>query len=237
MKKETRLYDSETALTLYNDALNGSHWWGRAYLASSWQGINERAITSFLLQHIPHDFHGKILDVPSGTLFFTHKKYARLPHAHIDAVDTSAATLKYAQTKITHNLPNVLLHQASITQLPFVNETYDITISMNGFHVIDDKEKAYNEIKRTLKPGGTFLGTFYIKGNSKKTDFIAQHILTRMNIFHPPFETADSLIRRLKKDYHVRDVHIEGSFIYFVCQKPEKLQPSTHSGIMFPTFN
>ncbi|VUX40026.1 Methyltransferase domain protein [Blautia luti] len=37
-------------------------------------------------------------------------------------------------------------------------------VSMNGFHAFLDKQKAFHEIWRVLKPGGDFIACFYIRG-------------------------------------------------------------------------
>ena len=43
----------------------------------------------------------------------------------------------------------------------------DTVVSMNGFHAFPDKQKAFHEIWRVLKPGGDFIACFYIRGKSK----------------------------------------------------------------------
>ena len=41
--------------------------------------------------------------------------------------------------------------------LPFGNSSFDIVLSLNGFHAFPDKEAAWREIFRVLRPGGVFL--------------------------------------------------------------------------------
>ena len=48
------------------------------------------------------------------------------------------------------------------------NESVDTVVSMNGFHAFPDKQKAFREIWRVLKPGGDFIACFYIR-KIKKT--------------------------------------------------------------------
>ena len=38
----------------------------------------------------------------------------------------------------------------------------DSVVSMNGFHAFPDKQIAFHEIWRVLKPGGDFIACFYI---------------------------------------------------------------------------
>ena len=47
------------------------------------------------------------------------------------------------------------------------NESVDTVVGMNGFHAFPDKQKAFHEMWRGLKPGGNFIACFYIRGKSK----------------------------------------------------------------------
>jgi len=40
------------------------------------------------------------------------------------------------------------------------NASFDIVLSLNGFHAFPDKEAAYRETYCVLKPGGIFCGCF-----------------------------------------------------------------------------
>ena len=55
----------------------------------------------------------------------------------------------------------------------------DTVVSMNGFHAFPDKQKAFHEIWRVLKPGGDFIACFYIRGKSKRTDWLVKKIVIR----------------------------------------------------------
>ena len=48
----------------------------------------------------------------------------------------------------------------------------DTVVRMNGFHAFPDKQKAFHEIWRVLKPGGNFMKCFYIRGKSQRTDWL-----------------------------------------------------------------
>lgn len=99
------------------------------------------------------------------------------------------------------------------------DESYDIVVSMNGFHAFPDKKKAFQETWRVLKPGGTFIGCFYIRGKSKRTDWLVNHILSKKGWFTPPFQTEEELRNILKEMYKQIYLHIDGSMVYFCCTK------------------
>ena len=63
----------------------------------------------------------------------------------------------------------------------------DTVVSMNGFHAFLDKQKAFHEIWRVLKPGGDFIACFYIRGKSKRTDWLVKNILAKKGIMDFPF--------------------------------------------------
>ena len=54
-----------------------------------------------------------------------------------------------------------------IRDRPFGNSSFDIVLSLNGFHAFPDKEAAWREIFRVLRPGGTFCGCFYVRERMK----------------------------------------------------------------------
>ena len=97
--------------------------------------------------------------------------------------------------------------------------SFDIVVSMNGFHAFPDKKKAFKETWRVLKPGGDFIACFYISGKSKKTDWLVKNILAKKGWFTPPFPTEEELKAVLRKMYRKIDFHVDGSMVYFHCVK------------------
>ena len=91
--------------------------------------------------------------------------------------------------------------------------------SINGFHAFPDKQKAFNETWRVLKPGGDFIACFYIKGKSRRTDWLVKNILSKKGWFSPPFQTEEELKDILQKMYKEIHVHVDGSMVYFHCVK------------------
>ena len=103
--------------------------------------------------------------------------------------------------------------------LPFNDETFDIVLSLNGFHAFPDKDAAYRETFRVLKKGGTFCGCFYIQEGCRRTDWFIEHLYVPKGFFTPPFETEQTLRARLASMY--KDVtvsSVEGMGI-FRCRK------------------
>ena len=95
-------------------------------------------------------------------------------------------------------IKNVTFVQGDVGELPFENESFDIVLSLNGFHAFPDKDAAFAETCRVLKPGGIFCGCFYIKEEFKRTDCFVKHMYVPKGFFTSPFETKESLKRDLK---------------------------------------
>lgn len=94
---------------------------------------------------------------------------------------------------------------------------------MNGFQAFPDRDKAFAEIFRVLKPGGCFCGCFYVKGERQLGDFLVKKVLERKGFFHPPYDTFAEAESRLRSMYG-DDVQTEkmASVCLFCCVKPQK---------------
>ena len=203
------LYDGIiTRSTLLGKLMDSVIWGLDAELAAKW--INDA------LAPIPADFSGKLLEVPVGTGVLTMPLYRSLPDAQVTCLDYSADMMGNARRRAEAiGLHNVEFAQGDVGALPFAEESFDIVLSLNGFHAFPDKEAAYRETCRVLKPGGIFCGCFYIKDEFKRTDFFVRKMYVPKGFFTPPFETRESLEGRLKELYReaeVRTINAEGIF-------------------------
>lgn len=106
---------------------------------------------------IPEDFAGRLLEVPVGTGILTMPLYRTLPRAEITCLDYSPDMMAQAQEKARRmHLGNVAFRQGDVGALPFESGSFDAVLSLNGFHAFPDKEAAYREVFRVLRPGGVF---------------------------------------------------------------------------------
>ena len=117
------------------------------------------------------------------------------------------------------SLTNITFLQGDVGALPFEDESFDIVLSLNGFHAFPDKEAAYRETFRVLKPGGTFCGCFYVQGGCKRTDWFIRHLYQPKGFFTPPYETEQSLRRRLSNLYKKAEVTMVEGMGCFCCMK------------------
>ena len=172
------------------------------------------------LSGIPADFSGSLLEVPVGTGVLTMPVYQGLPQADITCLDYSWDMMSAARGRAAAaGLSNVRFRQGDAGALPFADSSFDLVLSLNGFHAFPDKEAAFREIFRVLRPGGRFCGCFYIQGQNLRTDWLIRQFYVPMGFFTPPFETADSLRLRLRSQYLQASVQVIGSMACFACQK------------------
>lgn len=203
---------------IYDRVLTQGNLFSKLYIKLFWHGTDDSEIARKVLEYIPDDFSGTLLDVPVGTAVFTHEKWKQLSQARIICLDYSDDMLDKAN-KHLGGLPNVICMQGDVGNLPLEEESCDVVLSMNGFHAFPDKRKAFREIYRVLKAGGTLIACFYVRGESAITDWLVKAILSKRGWFTPPFPTQEQLRKILERQYRDIEFHIDGSMVYFQCRK------------------
>ncbi len=150
------------------------------------------------LSCVPEDFRGSLLEVPVGTGVLTMPVYRDLPEARITCLDYSEDMMSAARQRAgSMGLGNVRFLQGDVGRLPFDDASFDVVLSLNGFHAFPDKEAAWRETFRVLKPGGAFGGCFYVRGGCRRTDRVVRRLYQPRGFFTPPYETEESLRARL----------------------------------------
>lgn len=172
------------------------------------------------LSGVPEALSGKLLEVPVGTGVLSMPVYKDLPEADITCLDYSADMMHAAKKRAEAvGIENISFLQGDVGALPFPDETFDVVLSLNGFHAFPDKEAAYRETFRVLRKGGTFCGCFYVQGGCRRTDWFIRHLYQPKGFFTPPYETEQSLRERLQSMYtKVKVSSVEG-IACFRCRK------------------
>ena len=201
-----------TRSTLLGKQMDSLIWGLDKELAEKW--------IEYALSPIPEDFAGKLLEVPVGTGVLTMPLYRKLVNADITCLDYSADMMKNAEKRAdAMGISNVSFVQGDVGALPFEDESFDILLSLNGFHAFPDKDAAFRETCRVLKPGGIFCGCFYIREEFRRTDWFVKHMYVPKGFFTPPFETKESLKERLDSLYSRVNVHTVNAEGIFCCVK------------------
>ena len=208
--------------SFYDGMMTYSTLAGKAICRTVWNMDGEKNLcyVERALSGVPDDFSGKLLEVPVGTGVLTMPVYRELPKADITCLDYSANMVGAAQKRAeAAGIRNITFRQGDVGALPFENESFDLVLSLNGFHAFPDKEAAYRETCRVLRPGGVFCGCFYIRGGCSRTDWFVEHLYVPKGFFTPPFETESSLRERLKTMYNEVNVTSVEGIGCFHCRK------------------
>ena len=208
----------ESSKNIYDGVLTQGNFFSRMYIKLFWSGTDDNEIARKVLSYIPDDFSRKLLDIPVGTAVFTQRKWSSLKNAHITCLDYSTDMLEQAKRRLDGKA-HINFIQGDVGNLQMDDESFDIVLSMNGFHAFPDKQKAFSETCRVLKSGGDFIACFYIRGKSKRTDWLVKNILAKKGWFTPPFQTEEELKNTLQKMYKEVELHVDGSMAYFHCVK------------------
>ena len=209
-------------VTFYDGRITCSTLPGRVVCSLVWNMDKEKN-TRYLelaLSGIPDDFAGSLLEVPVGTGVLTMPLYRTMSDADITCLDYSPDMMEKARRRAkAAGMSNVRFCQGDVGALSFPDGSFDIVLSLNGFHAFPDKNAAFAETWRVLKPGGVFCGCFYIKGQNKRTDWFIEKLYVPKGFFTPPFETVDSLKKRLSTLYAQTRVQTVESMACFTCRK------------------
>lgn len=115
--------------------------------------------------------HDEVLECACGTGMISKRVAPRCKK--LLATDFSESMLKQARKKCS-SFDNISFSFADITALPFENERFDIVIAGNVIHLLDNPQKAINELARVCRKGGTIIIPTYVnsQNNSQPSLFI-----------------------------------------------------------------
>jgi ubiquinone/menaquinone biosynthesis C-methylase UbiE len=99
---------------------------------------------------------GRVLETAAGTGVVTRALVASLPgEVAIDATDLNQPMLDHAARRLPSS--RVSWQQADAQSLPFPDGVFDAVVCQFGVMFFPDRQRAFAEAYRVLKPGGRFL--------------------------------------------------------------------------------
>ncbi|MEO6282932.1 MAG: methyltransferase domain-containing protein [Dyadobacter sp.] len=106
-----------------------------------------------LISRIDFTNVSNVLELASGTGSVTKYLLEHLPmDAHLIVTDLEADMLDIARQKVYS--PNLSYNVVDMTQIPYIDEQFDLIICQFGLMLVADKQKALSEMYRVLKKGG-----------------------------------------------------------------------------------
>lgn len=137
-------------------------------------GFFERRV--FGQSHRPwacHKATGKTLEVAVGTAL-------NLPHypddVELTGIDLTPEMLEIAKQRSLDVGREIELRQADAHALPFEDESFDTVLSTYSLCNIPDPQRAVNEMKRVLKPGGKLILVDHIRAARRPVLWIQKAI-------------------------------------------------------------
>lgn len=164
-----------------------------------------------------------VLECACGTGLLT------LPMAQICkeivATDYSDGMLRQTQKKVS-GYNNVRIQKASILEIPFDNNKFDVVVAANVIHLLDDPGKALSEMKRVCKPGGKLIIPTYVN-KERKNSMVAAKILSLFGVdFKRQFSLDSYKEFFINNDIDVKEYHIvEGRMPCAFAISPSPLTP------------
>ena len=147
----------------------------------------------------------------------------RCPKGKVQGIDYSAVSVEKTRKVNAGAIAagRCAVQQASVAELPFEAEQFDVVTAFETVYFWPELAQNFREVYRVLKPGGTFCGCFYVRGEHKRTDWFVRRIYERTGFFTPPYETTASLKKRLEKRYAAVTLGTVKSMAWFACRKAE----------------
>ena len=101
---------------------------------------------------------GKVLDIGTGSGTLAISLCKEFSKINAVGIDISNLILIYARgnAKKSNLESKITFIESNAEDLPFENESFDLVVSSNSLHLIDNPIKMFNEINRVLKKNGKF---------------------------------------------------------------------------------
>lgn len=109
------------------------------------------------LKHLNINLEDIVLDVGCGGGININRMAKDAKKAY--GIDYSIESVKLSREVNKKLIDNgqVEIHEGNVKDLPFEDDTFDIVTAFETVYFWPDIEKCFGEVKRVLKPGGTFL--------------------------------------------------------------------------------
>jgi SAM-dependent methyltransferase len=140
-----------------NQVRKPSRWFGRLFL---WMmNHSHSGLTDWGLKHVQVEKNFTILDVGCGGGRTIQKLAARAPEGMVYGVDYADGSVAASQAKNAQLIDagRVEIKQASVSQLPFPADQFDLVTAVETQYYWPDLVKDMQEILRVLKPGGKLI--------------------------------------------------------------------------------
>ena len=163
----------------------------------------------------------KVLDCGCGGGANMKRLLKKCPQGVVKGIDYSPVSVERARSlnRAAIQEGRCVVWQGSVERIIFAKDWFDAVTAFETVYFWPDLPRCFQEVYRVLKPGGTFCGCFYVKGEHKRTDWFVRHVYEKAGFFTPPYETVSSLKARLEGMSADVDMGNLKSMAWFNCRK------------------
>lgn len=193
---------------LANQARQPSGWFGRIVAPRIFDKTNG-PMEQFGLKVMNLNKDDRILEIGFGQGRMISKMASRLNDGKVCGIDISDEMVEVAGKRNDHWIQNnkVELRKASIAEIPYPDNHFDKVFTCNTIYFWPNPEKNIKEVKRVLKPEGTFFCAFRDKDLMKsKSSAVTENREVFENLYDP--EEVKKLYKAAnfrKIDHHQKD--------------------------------
>jgi ubiquinone/menaquinone biosynthesis C-methylase UbiE len=148
---------------------------------------------------------GRILDAGCGAGDLAIELARGIPAAEVVGLDLSEPLLELARSSSAEAdlTGRVSFQKGDVQEMPFKDGWFDVVVSLNTLHVVEDPVAMLNEIERVLSPGGRLL--------------LSDIKRSWVGIFMPIFKTAytPKEVKELLKRSRLRSWKVYDRFFWF----------------------
>lgn len=143
---------------------------------------------------------GKALDVGTGTGLLAIELARGIPGLEVIGLDLSDVVLELARDNARKSevSSRVTFEHGDAEEMPFEDGTFDLVMSSNTLHLIENPVRMFDEIQRVLKPTGGF---FISDLRRSWLGILTKHIRAS----YSPMEVEDLLSQSRLRNWEVKD--------------------------------
>lgn len=171
------------------------------------RGMNERhyAVTGWALDFLELLPESRVLDIGCGGGETLRRMAGYISGGHLTGVDHSSLSVEMSSSmnRETVESGKMDIVRASVSALPFEDNSFDRVITVESFYFWPDPENDLREVLRVLDSGGIFLITADIHGDAELSGEDRENI-AKYGLFNPTIEE----FRKLLENAGFREVKI-----------------------------
>jgi ubiquinone/menaquinone biosynthesis C-methylase UbiE len=163
-------------------------------------------VADFIIQHVGANSQTTFLEPGVGTglnvLPLVERGY------QVTGIDISEQMLNQFRQKLKVNPKNLQLIHGDAAKLPFLDNSFDVVLTVHMIHAIADWQEFLDNICRVLKPGGFYLNSQWITPPSRRE--FERHFCRILTKYEIPENPSNS-----RQIQDIQQIDVEGYF----CQK------------------